>query len=446
MSKAIKPHTMRRGFWLLNLALIAGVGYLGYQFFTKTRPAVASVINRKSKKLPKPYQKQVNAYARASKSLDWKPRPPVMNAELEKVILRKDYEERNHWIFSGPMPPKDKPEVISDPVKPKGPRGLAAIGRVVMATYIPGNHSIVFRFGKGGPPAATKSAPGKAPKAPPGNTGTFTQGEFIRETPEAAKRFKFIDLVRVNDKLGVFNVVYDVHDTSSGERVEERKMYLYDTNPPDDDSGIIVFAGDAAKRAAAKVAAEGQNGEGTAGEGGTGEAGEGETTEAVSETPTDVGTTKPVESDTYVVADLRPQDLRPKRHNLVGGRKGIAFDKRTFDYFRGKNAKKVAESIKTEIARDPKTGTTLGLRFTGFGKDSPADVFDVKRGDILVSINGQRVASRADVMGLIDRLKNAKTVEVVLDRLGKRVTYMVDPSDPRTRREARYLTQFAEQE
>ena len=69
--------------------------------------------------------------------------------------------------------------------------------------------------------------------------------------------------------------------------------------------------------------------------------------------------------------------------------------------------------------------------------------FDVRKGDILVSINGQKVASRADAVRIARSLgKDVKVVTVVIDRRGKLVTYRVDAQDPRNRRKVRYFEGF----
>lgn len=120
-------------------------------------------------------------------------------------------------------------------------------------------------------------------------------------------------------------------------------------------------------------------------------------------------------------------------------RRVVEFDDNSHRYFQGKNAKRIAETLKTSPVVDKKTGRKIGLRITGWEKDAPADVFDVKRGDILISINGQKVLSRSDAVRIIEKLSPENLVTVVVERNTRLITYKVDPRDPKNKRKVRYF-------
>ena len=140
--------------------------------------------------------------------------------------------------------------------------------------------------------------------------------------------------------------------------------------------------------------------------------------------------------------DITIEDMKPRIYENLDNRneKAVAFDQHTYDYFNSKEkAKSVASTVKTEVAKDKRTGRTLGLRITGLKEGSAAGAFQVKKGDILVSINGRKVESRSDAIRIVEALDQKSLVTVVIDRHGKLVTYKVDPSDPRNRRQVRYF-------
>jgi hypothetical protein len=96
----------------------------------------------------------------------------------------------------------------------------------------------------------------------------------------------------------------------------------------------------------------------------------------------------------------------------------------------------VAQSVKTrEVAG-------VGLEITGLGDGSPAaEFFDVRPGDVLVSIDGRPVQTRADAVSIVEGMdpNRSDNVTVVIDRNGRPITFVVDPTDPLTRRQGRHL-------
>ena len=142
-------------------------------------------------------------------------------------------------------------------------------------------------------------------------------------------------------------------------------------------------------------------------------------------------------TEVVVVGEVTLADAKPDVVSFGATKKAVLFTEKTYAYLKGKNAQKLAESIKTSVATSG--GRTIGLRVTGFGNDLNGDVFDVKKGDILVSINGTPVRDRAAVVSLVRNLPQDQLVTVVLNRNGRLLTYKVDPSDPKNRRRVRYF-------
>ncbi len=133
--------------------------------------------------------------------------------------------------------------------------------------------------------------------------------------------------------------------------------------------------------------------------------------------------------------EIKISDLKPKFVRNTASRKDIEFDDATYRYFRGKNARSVMESVKTNVAKD-KSGKPYGVRIVDAGS-APADVLDLKPNDVIVSINGQPVRSRSDIIRIAESLPETTTrVTVVVDRYGRKVTFNIDPRDPKTRRRA----------
>jgi hypothetical protein len=266
----------------------------------------------------------------------------------------------------------------------------------------------------------------------------FGLGEFVKKGKDDPDRFKFTGVRRVDPAQDLFEVLYEVWEgdkkVGEGKTIVDLRLV-----PPVQDFLV-------------RLGADGQpvpNGAGGPAPAGApaGTPTEGAATAPAPgapspEAPEPAGPTviSPV-SEKPPAEGWRLEDLQPVWHQDPANtsRKAVAFDRRTYDYFRGKNADSVAASVKTSVATDPSTGRTMGLRITGFGGDAPTQVFDVRRGDILVSIDGHAVTSREDVLNYVKGLKQEKTVTVVINRNGRLLTYIVDPSDPHTRRSVRYF-------
>ncbi len=414
----MKPHAIRRLLFTVNVALgLAAAGLVAW-FVADVRPAVAAVVDQDPNQLPERYEALIKDYEQERRQgLKWAPKPPVSEEEMRAVILREDYRKKRpaHWIFCGPLPPPDLPDAPPEEIRPAAPTGLEALGKPSFVVFSPPDlHTVSFRFNSG-------------------TTEAFRIGQYIREKEGSPGRFLFKDLQETKPFL--YDLLYDVLE--EGKVVREGKL-TYDSRPVLPDVPWLRSAGQATGTTPAAA------GSGAPAAAGTTPAGEGEVPAAAEDAGSEVAeastpiviapnTEKPPEEG------WRLEDLRPEIQRESYTKRAVVFDQRTFDYFRGKNADSVARSVKTQVATDEKTGRTLGLRITGFDQDAPADVFDVKRGDILVSINDRPVTSREDVVSYVQTLKEEALVKVVLERNGKLITYMVDPRDPRTRRSVRYF-------
>ena len=414
----MKPHSLRRGLWLANFVLGAAVLGVAAWFALKVRPAVAQVTNRPANARPAEFEKLRKEYeGQRLSGLKWKPAMPVTDAELRQVILRKDYEAKRprHWIFSGPLPPPDTVDAGPVETGPPPPQGLEVLGSISSIIYLPPKGSVIlFDFS--------------------GKSDAFSVGDFVRKSDDDPKRFKITGVKEIRPR--VFEVAYDIMGKDT-EKAERSATLLYDQSGGDGGYADFLRPEGEGKGGAPAVVPAGEQPKPTA------EAGEAEKPAAKDEKGWVKGGEKEPEvvdvagasADNLTLQDLKPEiEYNPSNRN----QRAIKFDDNSYRYFRGKNAKSVAETVKTSVAKDT-SGNVIGLRITGFAEDAPADVFDVRRGDILVSINGQKVASRADAIRLAESLSPEKLVTVVIDRLGKLITYRVDPSDPKTRRSVRYF-------
>ncbi len=321
-------------------------------------------------------------YERArSSGLRWHPAQPVGRESMGTVVWRYQAHRPAHWPFSGPLPPKPAPEAPTVIEAAPDLDALSQLGTVFMVAYDPDLETAIgFRF----------HATGKA--------ASFAVGEIIRSSSEEAARFRLKAVEPARER--VYHVLYDVLEDG---QVRATKTYLHDSHGADsDDEGPIRPApragpgaqprGEAAKR-----------------------------------------TRLP-----------RLEVLKPRKHVRAGNRydRVVEFDDKTRAYFGGRGVAALGDLIKTAVVKDERTGQPLGVRITGMAKGLQADAFDIRRGDILVSINDQKVASLEDVVRIAKTLDpdSEDLVKVVIDRAGRLYTYRVDTRDPDTKRKLRYFT------
>jgi hypothetical protein len=407
----MKPHSLRKALWISNFGFGAAVvGLLAYHVL-EVRPAVAAVVDRPVNFQPERYKEMRKEYEkRRMTGLQWIPDAPVTREDFEGVVLRPDYAKRRpkHWIFSGPMPPPVLPDEPTGEVRPPAPPGLDSIGdvRAILGS------AMLFEFTGGKKSLA------------------FGRGDFVKPGDDAPDRFKITGIVRTAPK--VYEIRYEVYGSDPAKPERTAKL-IFDQSVGKAFPPFLRPAG-----ALAGVPGEPTAGAGAATGEGTGEGavepGAGDPEAGASGTPIVVQPVTPA-------ADLTLQDLKPIVHPDPRNprSKVIEFDDNTYRYFRGKNARGIAETVKTQVHKDPTTGRTVGLRITGFQDDAPADVFDVRRGDILVSINGKHVGSRSEAISIAQKLNPDSIVNVVIDRNGRQLSYRVDPRDPHNKRRMRYF-------
>ncbi len=429
----MKPHSLRRGLWLANLVLGVAVIGVAAWFVLKVRPAVAKVANRKHSERPAEFEKLRKDYeGQRMSGLKWKPPAPVTEADIKQVVLRKDYADKKprHWIFSGPLPPEDRPDVEVVDRGPPPPEGLDVLGSISALIYTPPDGTtILFKFG--------------------GKSLAFGVGDFVRKSDTDPARFKITKVREKSPKA--FEITYDVYGKDDKDKPERTGTMMYDQS---DSDGFPSFLRPdvPAKPTKGATGVTGPDGKTPAKDGAKGGPTEGDATKgdptkgdptkgdaAKKDDATDESGAKVIDvsktSSALTLQDLKPEiEYNPRNRS----QRAIKFDSNSYKYFKGKNAKSMAGTVKTSVAKD-KAGRVIGLRITGFAKDAPADVFDVRRGDILVSINGQKVTTRSDAVRVAESIKPNSLVTVVIDRNGKNVTYRVDASDPKNRRKVRYF-------
>ncbi len=404
----MRAHSIRRTLWFANVLLGAGVVALGAWLFTDVLPAAADPVKVKAEyaaKVLEAYKAKPNA-ARVENS--------AVSMEDVKTINRPEYEKLNYWIFSGPPPPAPQ-EAKAVVEGPPPPTGLETLGRVLFMLYIqPDKNARV---------AASSVVTWQFPDK---KLGRFKPGQFVR-APGQKDRFKLVDVRRPDPDVPLFDLVYDVYDDPSGKPVKTGVVLQYDARPPPGKAFKNLTPPDATA-VVAGTPAEGTAEKAGPAAGGTPARG---VVPATSAGP--VGSEAPRPAPAF-------EELKPKITRTGADRIDIEFDQATYDYVRGKSVESLAETVKTQPAVDRKTGQPLGLRITGFSGNSPADKFDVKPGDILVSVNGVKIRDRAELVALVQRMPaDTRRVTVVIERNGNLITFNIDPQDPKTRRAARYL-------
>ena len=430
----MKPHSLRKTLWFANIALAAAVLGVGVWFATKIRPAAAKVTNRPQNYRPPEFEKIRKAYeSERQTGLKWQPEAPVSEPDLQKYILieKFNHTEPRHWVFSGPLPPTKK-AVTESGAKPEWkPKGLETLGKVTTVIYSPpGDTVVLFAFNGGG--GAKGASINRA----------FGFGDWVRQKRDGEERYKITGVRKVGEKS--YEIQYAVFGADKEKPELKGSMPYGQTAIKDWPAYLRPVVPEAAPAetpadpAAGELAASAGSETPVAGataEAGSGEPGVAEATEPADGTPTVIEVArKPV--DQITLEDMKPRIVYdPQDRN----RRGVQFDDNTYRFFKSKNARNLAGEVKTEVAIDKRTKRPLGLRITGLKEGSAAGAFQVKKGDILVSINGQKITSRSDAIRIVEGLSEARIVTVVIDRHGKLITYKVDPRDPKTRRQVRYF-------
>jgi hypothetical protein len=374
----MKAQSLRRTLWigtgLLTLGLAAVLGW----FFVKVRPAHAAP----AKDVGQWLDKRIKEYN--NESIVPQVLYPVDEKKLQHIV-RDDLPKidgKKVGVFVGPMPPEPTVDAPAAPVD-TGPKGLAEIGKPTTIVYNPPRTSFFFQF--------SKEKKGES----------FRVGEQV---PKGGK-FTVVDVVPVPDADRQWRFVYEwVEEPGKPPKREEVVFDLAPTNQPKDPIGPL--SPPAAPPASGTVAVR----------------------------PT--ASAEPAPS----VAPGEPPPLSAVRiAKNATGPNAVEFvfeDQATYDYFTKNKPETLLESIKTDTAVDAQ-GRARGIKVTGINAGSVAERFDIRAGDILVSVAGQPVHNRNQVIEVVKKIpKDTANVPVVIERNGRQITYNVDPRDPDTRRGA----------
>lgn len=380
----MKAQKIRRTLWLLNLAAAAGVVAVGARAALYEAPSAQATTAWAEEALKEYRQRQPARIVQAAVKVE----------DVQSVFLNPEWKER--WFpYTGPrIPPKAEPTRAEVEV-PKGPTGLEAIGRVRMLLYRPvasGGSVLTWEF--------TDK-----------RSEVFKVGQFIVQKGQPG-RFKLVDVVRLEPGKARWNLLYEVYDDPKGKPVSSGQL-LYDAEPkPRADGPIRIQRKPEPGTGSAPAAAAG--------------AAPGPAAGAAPGSVTVVGGEAP--------APGAAREWKPTVRDLGRGRRRIELDEDAYAALGDKSVEKLIEEVRTEPFNE---GGVRGLRVFPQGAGAIADKFDVRRGDVLVSINGQPVASRDDAIRIARGIpRDTPSVSVVLDRDGERLTYEVDPRDPKVRRAA----------
>lgn len=398
----MRAHSQRRLIWVLNGIFALGLVALVAWVVLDVQKAVADSEYLR----PRFAEAAVESFRNQPPSNRSALKPPVSEKELEEIDRREfrtgdKNSARFHWLYSGPMPPPPPEVRPAETVRGPVQDDLQKLGRVRMLIHVPAHDGqevaeetvVSWEFAK------TK------------NMVAFSPGDFFKDPgePETAS----IKLVDVKSKIRggtCFEIIYEVYADPESAPVK-KGILEYDTQIPLEES------------IAARVRVGGEK------TGGSGETAEGGDAGRVEGGVTVVGP-----EETVKLQDLEPIVTWEDRN-----RARVEFDQKTIDWLRSADSDAIAKSVKTQVARD-RQGRVIGLRITGISSETPVDKFDVKPGDIVVSINDQGVKSRSDAMNIVQGLDpDVSRVKVVIDRNGRLITFVIDPRDPKTRRAARYL-------
>lgn len=371
-----KPHAIRKALALLNLGLTAALGLAVWAWLDVEPPAEASTADAD----------RIAWISARRTGLRWRPQSPVSDERFDRTFLRFAKQTPRHWPFSGPMPPAPRDDEDTPPPAAPAEKDLAELGFVHIV--ITGEEDPVVGFTFRGPPVRRVA---------------IGPGEYFHPVPTTPARFRLLAVERLGDERA--RVHYEVMER---DRVLREAHLLWERGGHTDAeaaevlrAGGIVLADDtqaAPPRAKAARSAE-------------------------------------------ALRTERLEAMRPRRHVNPRNRRDrvIEFDEATYRALRGKGIGALLKHVKTAPATDEATGQALGLRIVGHDAQLPADRFDVRKGDTLVSIAGQKVTSRADVIRIAGTLDPDVLVPVVIDRQGVLHTYRIDARDPVTKRSFRYF-------
>ena len=399
----MKAHATRRSLWLLNVLLMAAVAGVGAWYALDVRKAVAAapVPDKRTRKPPKKWVDIQKAFLKKiNEARTDVVKSPVDLKRLEAVLLKPDFPKMlpPHFIFTGPRPSGVFKPPPTEVVEEKLPTGLDKEGRITWMIFAGDDSTIAFRFNGAE------------------SDKYFNVGQFVKPKKGDFDRFKLVSAERVES--GYYKVHYEVYDRGKGEPTN--KLVLeYDRRPKSDDKVIrsAPKPTPTADPTAANGGAPGETPEPTASNGGAKEP------EVVR-----------IGGEPENVPEVRVEDLKPEIVRRSTNVIDINFDDNSANYFKGRTAEKLVESVKTRVRELP--GGQSGVEIMDAG-EAPVDKFNIKRGDVIVSINGMPTPDRESIIRVAKSIPETTTrVSIVVDRNGRKITFNVDPRDPKTRRRA----------
>jgi hypothetical protein len=381
----VKAQSLRRSLWLASGLLVLGLSGAVAWVLLKVRPAQAEP----SKDVGRWLDRQMKAYR--GESIAPGTYYPVEEQDLEQIVQEKAHGNDGRGLpkidgkkvgaFVGPVPPDpqpDKPVAAVD----AGPKGLAEVGRPVLVIWRPPPARIVFTW-----------------EGPDKKRTDFEVGDRV---PKDGK-FRVVEVTPIVEDGGTkYRFVYEVAgEGGEGAPAPKRDEHVFDLKAKRPGGADPITPVDATGKPIAPPApqksAPGQPEPG------------------------------PAPAGPAAVAAVSVERPSPNVQNYWFE------DRRAYDRYSKDSIEKILESVKTETALDD-AGRPRGIKITapGLGND-----FDVRAGDIVISVNGQPVHSRNDVVEVVKKIpKETATVPVVIERNGRQLTYNVDPRDPDVRKAA----------
>jgi Do/DeqQ family serine protease len=101
--------------------------------------------------------------------------------------------------------------------------------------------------------------------------------------------------------------------------------------------------------------------------------------------------------------------------------------------FLGIQMRTLTDKLKQQLNEDPKRPVTINLNagvvVFGVARTSPAAAAGMKRGDVIVKMNGQDIKTAEAVQTIVDQTTVGQPVNVEVDRGGQKVTLSVRPAE-----------------
>lgn len=384
----MRAHTMRRGLWGLCLGLGCSLVGLAGWYGLEVRPALASAPFPDAGRVPASWRDRDAAFTRRLRETSTDVLHPALSEAEFRIVLGRSYAHHvhPHFPFTGPEPPPIREIDEGSSQSPdRVPEGLEGLGRVRFVAYRRGAGTtglVVFDF------TAVEGL-------------TFVRfgqpfdarGRTRRVGPDHVLPFVFLR----SEELGPRHVLLtyamrDVDDPGAAPR--HLTLEWHDRLALPEASRAILRGLPEVIDPVAPLLARGRQ-DAPAGE-------------------------------------MALSDLEPRFIPLGGPRQRIEFDEATARYVRTRSAAELLRGIKTAERALPSGERGVELLAV---RGTVAERFRLKRGDVIVRIQGQPTPTREAILRVVGALEpETKQVSVVIDRHGRKLTWIVDPRDPKERR------------